>query len=98
MSDFNEPLINFADERARIGKSQFAARKKRATEELEPALAKPFDTFGRQLRDNRCRADFSESIEAPFDPFEHLVGRNSIQDVVANVCHERRGWKRWTPL
>src|SRR6478672_2680503 len=98
LPDLNEPIVDFSREQARIGQSQFAARKKYPPEELKSPLAESIDAFDWQLRDNRGRADLCESTEAAFDPIDDLNGRNSIQHIVADIGHECRSRKRWATL
>jgi hypothetical protein len=94
LADRNEPFIDFADKNARVGQREFAAWKKQPSEKLKSPFAKSFDTARGHLRDDRLRAPFREPIEAALDPIEHLIGRNSIQHIVANVGYEGGGRKR----
>src|SRR6478609_1730375 len=85
LPDLHEPIVDFSCEQARVGQSQFAARKKYPPEELKSPLAETIDAFDWQLRDNRRRSDLCESIKAAVDPIDDLIGRNSIQHIVADI-------------
>jgi hypothetical protein len=98
LPNLNEPIVDFSCEHSRVGESEFAPRKKYSPEELKSPFAESIDAFDWQLSDNRRRADPCESIEAAFDPIDDLIGRNSIQHIVADVGYEGGCGKRWTIL
>jgi hypothetical protein len=98
LPDLNEPIVDFTREHARVGQSQLAARKKYPSEELKSPLAESIDAADWQLSDNRRRADVCEPIEAACDPIDDLIGRNSIQHIVADIGHEGGSGERWTIL
>ena len=93
LTNCDEPSVDLAYEHASVGQSEFAARKKHPPEELKSTFAESFDAADGHLRNERRRVEISDPIEAAFYPFEHLLGRNTIQHIVADVGYERRGWE-----
>ena len=75
----NEPFARFANEPFGVRRSERAARKKQAAEELKSPFAESFDAADGHLRDDRRRAGRGELIEAAFDPFEEPIGRRAVQ-------------------
>ncbi len=90
----NEPFIDFAHECSSVAQSEPAARKKQSPKELKPALTESFDAADGHLGNDRRRAGFGESIDATIDPIQEPIGRNSIQQIVADVGYESGGGKR----
>ena len=71
-----------ARERRQLGHEQ------RPEEEVAQGRQPP-DAGQRQIRDRDVRRDPLQPVDAGLDPREHLVGSAAVEDVVADVGHQR---------